>query len=398
MRILYVTTTFPVLTETFLQREARAFREIGVDLKIVSLHRGERAFEGLPIERFSKWRLLTLLWRLPLVLACHWSAVSTILRPMWTKLPANPMNMWENLLGFGAAIAMEREIRAIEADCIHCVWACAPASFGWLAKAMTGIPFTTGAHAYDIFEDGGDWFLSEKLGEASLVHVSTEVAGRRVVEFCSSEKVMLVRRGMNEFPGYKRLRESRAPLRVISIARLVEKKGFPFQLSVYVELMKRGIAFEALIVGDGPLRAEIEEGIARLGLAGVVRLAGRLSQKETLERLQWADVFVHTGMIAKSGDRDGLPNVIPEAMASGVVVVGTPVSGVVEAIIDGETGLLREANPGPWAEALNEIANDDVLADRLRRGGRAWVEANFRASENSRRLLDRIKASICRRF
>jgi len=394
MRILYVTTTFPVLTETFLQREVRAFREHGVELSVISLHRGESDFEGLPVTLFSKWRLLSLFWKLPWVLLTRWKSVRSILGPMWTKLPANPMNMWENLLGFGAAIVMEKEIRRIDPDCIHCVWTCAPAAFGWLEKQLTDKPFTTGAHAYDIFEDGGDWFLSEKLASASLVHVSTQVAEERVAEVCDRSKIELVRRGINNFPNYKNLREDRSCLRIISIARLVEKKGFPFQLEVYKELSKRGIAFEAEIIGEGPLRQMIEDRIQELNLGASVRLAGRLSQEETLERLQWADVFVHTGIIARSGDRDGLPNVIPEAMASGAVVLATPVSGVVEAVIDCETGALTNAAKSDWADVLERVIGDDEYVAALRNGGRAWVEENFNARINSGRLLKRIKAAI----
>ena len=394
MRILYVTTTFPVLTETFLQREVRAFREHGVDLKVISLHRGETEFEGQSVTRFSKWRLFTLFWQLPMVLLTRWKAVRPILGPMWRKLPANPMNMWENLLGFGAAIVMEKEVRRFDPDCVHCVWACAPAAFGWLSKALVGNPYSMGAHAYDIFEDGGDWFLEEKLSDASLVHVSTTVAEERVAAFCRKGKIALVRRGMNKFPVFKELRENRTPLRIISIARLVEKKGFPFQLSVYKELSDRGITYEALIVGEGPLRSDIEESIRRSGLERSVSLAGRLSHEETLERLQWADVFVHTGRIAKSGDRDGLPNVIPEAMASGTLVIATPISGVIDAVIDGETGILKEASVSEWADTLARFITDDELVNRLRKGGREWVEANFSASINSGRLLKIIKVVI----
>jgi glycosyltransferase involved in cell wall biosynthesis len=97
---------------------------------------------------------------------------------------------------------------------------------------------------------------------------------------------------------------------------------------------------------------------------------------------------VHTGIVAASGDRDGLPNVIPEAMSAGVVVVTTPQPGPLEAIADGETGLVVALADGKgWEAALCRIAEDDALAERLRRGARTWVETHFDARRNAASLV-----------
>jgi glycosyltransferase involved in cell wall biosynthesis len=102
---------------------------------------------------------------------------------------------------------------------------------------------------------------------------------------------------------------------------------------------------------------------------------------------EWADVLLHTGVVAADGDRDGLPNVIPEAMAAGVVVVTSPAAATTEAIQDGDTGrVARPEDATAWVRILRELGEDDMQAERLRREARAWVEREFDAHKNAGRL------------
>lgn len=388
MRILYVTTSFPVYSETFLQREVRALLKAGVELEIVSLHKGEDAFEGYPVRRFAKVELFRVLYLLPWALLRRGAALWEVFRRMVSRKPASWLNFGENLLGLGAAIVLERQIRETRPEVVHCVWAGGPAAFGLMAEALVGVRFSTGAHAYDIFEHGGDWLLDHKLKRALLVHVSTAVAKDRIRGICDEGKVKLIRRGLNALPPRREPRERCDCLRIICVARLVEKKGFPYQLEVYRRLRAAGVCFEAQIVGDGPLESEIRRGIAEFGLENEVKLVGRVSESEVLGRLQEADLLFHTGIVAASGDRDGLPNVVPEAMASGVVVLGSPVSGVVEAVEDGVTGYLCPPwEPELWVERCVRLKEDAALRRNLAMAARDWVEREFVADRNTGVLL-----------
>lgn len=388
MRILYVTTTFPVYSETFLQREVRALKELGAELHILSLHGGEAEFEGIKIDRFSKWELLKLVWLLPRLILSRFALFRKYMGDLISAKPSYWLNFWENLLGLGAAIVREARLRDSNPEIIHCVWSSAPAAFGWLESALISVPFSMGAHAYDVFERGGDWLLRSKAREAAFIHTSTQSAANELSKFVSSDKVHLIRRGINRFPKFQPLRKDRRILRIVCVARLVEKKGFPYQLDIYEALENAGIEFEARIIGEGRLRESIQSGIEKRALGGRVALKGRLTLEDTMENVGWADVLFHTGIIARNGDRDGLPNVIPEAMASGTIVVASPVSGVVEAIAEGKTGFLIEVqNPSSWVEQCSRIQLDDALAEELRLNARQWVEREFLASRNSGRLL-----------
>jgi glycosyltransferase involved in cell wall biosynthesis len=125
-----------------------------------------------------------------------------------------------------------------------------------------------------------------------------------------------------------------------------------------------------------------------------VAFCGQVPPHEVWDHLAWADVLLHTGVVAPSGDRDGLPNVIPEAMAAGVPVVTSPTAGTTEAVADGVSGVVLPVDaPEAWVAALRRLATDDALAERLRQGGRAWVEAHFDVQRNTDRLLSHLHAA-----
>jgi glycosyltransferase involved in cell wall biosynthesis len=120
-----------------------------------------------------------------------------------------------------------------------------------------------------------------------------------------------------------------------------------------------------------------------------------LAHHDVWNQLAWADVLLHTGVIAPSGDRDGLPNVIPEAMSVGVLVVTSPAAATTEAITQGITGLVAQVEAADvWVSALRRLSTDDVFAEKLRSAARAWVEEHFNAHRNAERVLAQFKRAI----
>ncbi len=389
-------TTFPKTSETFLQRDVAALQAKGLNLKLYSLWGGGGEFRGLPVRSFPKWKLIPLFvfvipWncvRRPRLVRDLFEGVLTRVAPSW-------LNFWENMLGAGFAGCYYRELRRDPPALVHGAWAGAPATAGWVLWRMYGWNYSTGAHAYDLYEHGGDWWLREKLQDARFIHTSTEMGRRELVERgIASEKIVCIRRGLDLFPTFKPLRANRRPLRLLCIARLVPKKGLQRQLHIYAALKKAGLnqgggpAFEARIVGDGPLRAQLGELASRLDLNNEVSFLGHLPQPDVWTQLEWADVLLHTGVVAESGDRDGLPNVIPEAMAAGTLVVTSPTSATTEAVSQGRTGLVADVDlPLAWIVALRRLSEDDRLAETLRGAARRWVEENYDAHKNPAQLV-----------
>jgi glycosyltransferase involved in cell wall biosynthesis len=395
--IAYFFTTFPKPTETFLQREIIAMRAHGVPLRLYSLWGGGGSFRGIPVARFNKWKLLTLFWMIPYESWRRPEVLRQVLHGLFTRRAPSWLNFWENMLGAGFACLFAREFRRTPPTLIHAAWGGAPATAAWLLWRLDGHRFSAAAHAYDIYEHGGDWWLRDKLEHAAFIHTSTEMGRAALTERgLPAEKIICIRRGLDRLPQMKRLRSAREPLHLVCVARLVEKKGLDHQMRIYAALRNAGIAFEAHVIGDGPLRPELERLAGQLGVASQVTFTGHLPQHDVWSQLEWADAMLHTGVIAASGDRDGLPNVIPEAMSIGVLVVTSPVAATTEAITDGVTGLVAPAeNAHAWVVALKRLTTDDALAERLRAAARKWVEENFDAHKNADRLRQKFDQAIC---
>lgn len=360
-----------------------------VQMRLYSLWGGGGSFRGMPVVRFNKWRLLTLLWQIPCEGARRPEVLRQLLHGLFTRRPPSWMNFWENMLGAGFACLFAAEFRKNPPTLIHAAWGGGPATAAWLLWRLDGHRYSAGAHAYDIYEHGGDWWLGEKLAHAAFVHTSTRMGCRDLVaRGLAADKVICIRRGLERIHPLKPLRTSRSPLHLVCVARLVEKKGLDHQLRIYAALKSAGVAFQARIVGEGPLRPALEKIAGHLGIAAEVIFTGHLPQHEVWSQLEWADVLLHSGVIAASGDRDGLPNVIPEAMSVGVLVVTSPAAATTEAVTQGVTGLVAPVDaPDVWVSALRRLATDDAFAEKLRAEARRWVEENFDAHKNAQRLL-----------
>ena len=371
-------------------------RAHGVNLRLYSLWGGLNSFRGLPVTRFNKWRLLTLFWMIPYESWRRPEVLKQVLHGLFTRRPPSWINFWENMLGAGFACLFAGSFRKNPPTLVHAAWGGAPATAAWLLWRLDGHRYSAAAHAYDIYEHGGDWWLNDKLAHAAFIHTSTEMGRAALVaRGIAAEKIIPIRRGLDRLPKLKRLRSSREPLHLICVARLVEKKGLDHQLRIYAALRVAGVPFQARIVGDGPLRPALEKMAGLLGIAADLTFCGHLAQHEVWEQFEWADVLLHTGVIAPSGDRDGLPNVIPEAMSCGVLVVTSPTAGTTEAIADGVSGIVvPEDVPARWVAALRQLASDDVVAEKFRNAARRWVEENFDAHKNAARLLQQFEATI----
>lgn len=393
-QVAYLFTTYGQPSETFLRRELAAIRGLGVNVKVISLWGGEDSPE---IRRIPLSEMLTLIWKAPLELVRHPDIYRELFEHMLDRDIPSWTDFGENWRGIGCAILLARELKKARTRRSHAVWATMPAAASWLLSKIARIPYSMGAHAYDLFEDGGDWLLPLKLRDAVLVHCSTKAARDRVVEAgCSPDKVVVIRRGIESMPfAMKPLRENRERLRIVSVGRFVEKKGFRAQIRLYAALAESGLDFEARLIGSGALEDEIKSLIEHHALGGRVQLTGWLDEAGVSRQLEWADVFLFTGRIARSGDRDGLPNAVAEAMAHGVPVVSTPVGAIPEVITSGINGvLITGMDAEKWIGTLRILQTNDAFCEELRRSARKWVESNFDARRNAAALRAAIDERI----
>jgi glycosyltransferase involved in cell wall biosynthesis len=184
-------------------------------------------------------------------------------------------------------------------------------------------------------------------------------------------------------------------LRILSVGRFCEKKGFPFLLAACQQLQAAGIDVQCRIVGFGPLEAQLRSHIEALNLTTNVTLVGQLTQDQVLQQYHWADVFVLPCQVMADGDRDGIPNVLLEAMAAGVPVVSTAISGITELVQSAHNGLLvPEKDATAIAAALRQLAHDAALRQRLGQAGYQTVRQRFTLEHNVGQVKDWLLAAL----
>ena len=269
-------------------------------------------------------------------------------------------------------------------------------------KAISGIPFSITAHGQDFMTDlGNEGLLRELCAAAEFVGAETDYSRDLLAARCpeAAGKIFRVHNGidLSRFPETTDNRTNQAlpgPIRLLSVGRLVAFKGFQHLIDACSELEKRGLDFALQIVGDGPLREELETRVRGQNLSGRIQFAGERSQNQVLNALRACDIFVLASTIDERGASDVFPTVIAEAMASGRPVVSTTVAGIPELVANGETGLLVPPDDSQGlAYALERLARDGNLRASFGRAGRRRIEDVFTIERTIEPLLAHFAAT-----
>jgi glycosyltransferase involved in cell wall biosynthesis len=260
------------------------------------------------------------------------------------------------------------------------------------AAACLKLPFSFTGHANDLYTNPGR--LREKIRAAAFVATCTGFNERYLRGLgVAPEKIRRVYHGV-DLERFSFQQAAAPPGRLVCITRLKEKKGFPYLLDALAALMSRGLDFRLEIFGEGDQRAAIEERIAALKLGDRVALKGAISHEKIPEVLAGSGIFVLACVVLANQDRDGIPNTILEALASGVPVVSTDISGIPEAVHDGQSGLLApERDAAALASALERMMSDAPLRQRCAQQGRRIVEESFSIPATGRALAELFSAS-----
>ena len=388
-KVAFLYATFPRPTETFVRRELRSLWRLGAEIIPISIWKGDDVFGGRKVDRFHLRELWSLFFWLPYWMFRRPLEFREILSDLWSRPCPNLQNWNETFLALGFALVRARRLEGEGYVLCHAVWATMPATAALVLKKLVGLEYSMGAHAYDVFRRGGDWLLSRKLREAAFVRTTSVSTEGRLLELgLPSENLKLVRRGLAKWPLPSESAEFGNPIEILSVGRLVPKKGYFDQLHILRTMLRAGIAFRARIVGGGPLREELERERDRLGLAQCVTFLGSLTEEETHRLYVETDLFLFTGKIASDGDRDGVPNVILEAMAAGVVVITSPCGGAAEVVEEGKTGFVRDlSRPEEWVTLVQELFAAPGEVVRLRKAAAATARRRFDVERTGRELL-----------
>jgi glycosyltransferase involved in cell wall biosynthesis len=388
-RVGLIFTRYPVLSETFLRREVEALQTHSEDWEVLVMWGSEDPQAPAKI-RYRPWELMALAYWIPYWAMARPRALCRLTSALLHGRIPTVTNFFENLLGLGIAICWAKRLSRRYRH-LHAVWASGPGTVAWGVHCLTGTPYSLAGHAYDLFEGGGDGWLKWKIPDATFIRTST-LAGRDqwLLQGARGEDVHVIRRGLSSLPPRRSGWMAQAPFRLLSVGRMVEKMGYGYLLALLLALQKTGLSFEAVWVGDGPLRRRLQEQLRATDLDRKVKLTGALPYAEVEQYYAWADLFLFTGEVANSGDRAGFPNALGEAMAWGVPIATTAVGGVTEVIEPDINGLILPDKINSAALQIAELMGNPERCERYQATARAWVEKEFIAERNMQHLRERV--------
>ena len=404
-RVGYYVWRFPALTDTYIQREVGALRQAGLDVEVFADDRdGDELLDAeargfvadthylLPLDgaRLRSFRRRAL--QRDRLGALNALAYTALHRYGVHKRPR------EDLRIFRHALALAGQVLECGITHLHSPWANLSAFIALLAARMAGVPFSVQARAStDLYRTQSRSALGEIFAHATFIVTSSEF-NRAFIERTLPERlsvpIEVVYEGLD--PARFVPRPTRAtpggPLRILSVGRLIEEKGFEFLLRALALMREGGCAFRCVIVG-GPEGSDgyagsLMELCHRLGLDDTVFFTGALPFDRVLQEYSRADLFTLPSVVARSGGRDVTPNVLVEAMAMQLPVVATKMTAIGEIVDDRVSGILvPPRNPAALAQALLALAGDAALAKTLGANGRRRVEERFDVRKNARRYL-----------
>jgi glycosyltransferase involved in cell wall biosynthesis len=370
MTIAYLLHTFPSLSETFIAREIEALRRRDFEVQVWAMNAGEGA-HALPAENWKN---------------------------RGAKLAAKiggPEAQQKYFQEMGARWWRDNAELLRDVQHIHAGWASFPAELAQGAAQIAGLPWSFSGHARDLWVEGRG--LDAKLRSARFAAVCTRAGQRLLAQQApdAAHKVLYAPHGleMSRFEFLPRTMEMDAPLKILSVGRLVEKKGFVVLLQSCALLQAEQFDFYAVLVGEGAQQGELEQLKMQLGLDERVQLVGAQSGEEVYAGMQEADCLVVPSVVADDGDRDGLPNVLLEAAAVGLPIVATNAGSITDFL---DFTIARLCEPGDaeeLASALREVRSDAQTTQTLARAARERVENLFDIDQNIEVLVQAFRGT-----
>lgn len=406
-RIAYIMSRFPKITETFILYEMLAAEKAGVCVEAFPLSRettGKMHPEAVAyVKRAHFLPLLS-------VEILRDNLVALLQRPsLWLKTLFNVVraNLGSRRFLIGAlavfpkCITIARRMQELQIDHIHAHFASHPAAAAWIIHQFSGIPYSFVAHGSDLHRD--QHMLREKVRDAAFVVAISDYNRRIILDVvCDNQaaKVTVIHCGVNPVDFSSAHDSAHRPvgatgLNILCIGTLHEVKGQRYLIEAFGRARANRHDLTLHLVGDGPDQKILEQQVAAAGLTNHVIFEGRRDRHEIIGLLRTADVLVTPSVSTASGRREGIPVVLMEAMASGVPVIASRLSGIPELVQDQVNGLLAEPRDVEGlVRAIELLCDNPELRTQLGDAGRRTVEEDFNMEASVGCLLRKIRSTM----
>lgn len=385
---------YPRISETFISNEIKLLEEMGFAIHIYSMRAPRESFSHDSIKEIKAkvtylpssmvWGLPALLWYNIRLFARMPKRYVECVRLMLSRFKLAPKkHTWiKHMLQAGYIMQKSVIDDGVDVAHFHGHFAHTPTTVTMYAAKLANVPFSFTAHAKDIYTQDPRR-IRDKIDLAKFVVTCTKYNEDHLSRISGNGKpIHCVYHGINLdlFAMNGRSPVARSPYRILTVARFVEKKGLDTVLHALARLKDEGMHFRYTLVGEGKAKfnKKIRKLVHDLGLEDVTDMPGTITHEEVIRMLGVADCFTLGCREAEDGDRDGIPNVVAEAMATGVPVAATDVSGVPELVAHEQTGLLCPANDvAAMAAMLKRILTDQPLRSKVIPAAREKVHAVF---------------------
>ncbi len=401
-KVAVILKGYPRLSETFIAQELLALEKAGINLIIYSLRqptdRDVHPIHSM-IQAPVKYLPEYLIWHLIRVLLGLFSSFRSknftrLLRLFFKDLKRDCSA--NRIRRLGQAMVLHREI-ASDRNWIYAHFLHTPASVARYCSILSDIPWSCSAHAKDIWTSP-KWEIQEKLESLEWLVTCTSSNREYLANLSSApDCVRLVYHGLDleRFADMPRQHLNngsmeQAQVKILSVGRAVSKKGYDVLIEALAKLPE-DMHWKFAHVGGGPLLKDLKRQAKGLQLQARMDWLGPLSFGKVLEQYRNADIFVLASRIDSDGDRDGLPNVLMEALSQRLACISTDISGIPELLRHNENGLIvKPEDTGALSEAIERLARNTKFRDALSREGRRTVEENFDLKRNVQLLIDKL--------
>jgi colanic acid/amylovoran biosynthesis glycosyltransferase len=381
MNIGYILGEFPKLSETFVLNEIVELVRMGHEVHIFSIFHPK---ESIVQSEVKEYDLLKRTYYAP----SYFKLGLELLKPDSLLFYRNE-RLFNKFYCIAAARYFSKIIRKLNLDIIHAHFANEPAFTAMLISKLTSVPFTFTAHAFDIFINPAVKALNERMKNASVA-ITPSYYNKKYLHNLTGidkDKIRVVRACPN-MERFKSIKRDEDAFTILTIGRLVEKKGIKYGILAVKELIKDYSEIQYKIVGSGPLESELRGLAKSLNLGNNVKFLGSLDSNSLMDELSKATIFILPCVRSENGDMDGIPVSLMDSMYLQIPTISTNISGIQELIENGKEGLLAEPkNVEQLANVIKTLLEDKDLRVKMEWNGRKKIEKDFNIHTEVEKLL-----------
>jgi len=406
MKIAFIVGEFPRLSETFILNHITGLLDLGCEVEIFSEFDPKEKKVHPDVEKYrlkdrvhylspiSYNKIIRLINVIFLIIKNFYKAPLKILKSL-------------NVFEYGKVALSFRLLYFLipfldnNFDIIHCHFGPNGIHGMYLKKIGINGKLVTTFHGYDmssfIINNGNNVYEKLFLTGDMFLPISDYWKEKLIRLGCNKKKIILHHMGINleKFKFSERRKQPGEPIKILTIGRLVEKKGHKYAIQAIAKIIKKYKNIEYIIAGDGPFRSKLEDLILELGIKSYIKFLGAVEENEVLKLYQQSHIFILPSATASDGNQEGIPVVLMEAQVTGLPIISTYHTGIPEVVVDGKSGfLVPEGDVDTLTDKLKYLIEHPEIWPYMGQYGRKFVEEHYDIHKLNQRLVEIYKNLI----